>query len=311
MGFVAPGGQAHGLGLAGALPQGAHGAGVAELRAALGVETDASESRGVLSVGIESEALAAGAPEEDRHELVGRVILEQDGAGEAGAQTGIGVEEAAHLAGIAGDNDAEPVAVVLHQLEQGVDRLAAEVGAVMGGSEAVGLVDEEDAVEGCLDGLAGLDGGLADEAGDEQGTVDFEDMAGAQKAEADENLAHETGGGGLAGSGIAKEDVMEAWAFGPDAVAATLAFGLEDGDELQDLGFDRGPADHAVHLGEDGLERTNGPAHRGPGSGARGGRGRSGLRRRRAALNGAGEPPAHDGEAEEEQADGRESRRDG
>src|SRR5208282_6868142 len=175
---------------------------------------------GVLSVGIESEALAGGAPEEDRHELVGRVILEQDGAGEAGAQTGIGVEEAAHLAGIAGDNDAEPVAMVLHQLEQGVDRLAAEVGAVMGGSEAVGLIDEEDAVEGGLDGVAGLDGGLADEAGDEQGAVDLDDMAGAQKAEADENLAHETGGGGLAGSGIAEEDEMEARRFGPDAVAA-------------------------------------------------------------------------------------------
>src|SRR5208282_1919865 len=191
MGFVAPGGQAHGLGLADALPQGAYGAGVAELSAALGVETDAGEGRSVLSVGIESEALAAGAPEEDRHELVGRVILEQDGAGEAGAQTGIGVEEAAHLAGVAGDDDAEPVAMILHQLEQGVDRLAAEVGPVMGGSEAIGLIYEEDAVEGGLDDPAGLGRGLANEAGDEQGTVDFDDMAGAQKAEADENLAHE------------------------------------------------------------------------------------------------------------------------
>ena len=35
------------------------------------------------------------------------------------------------------------------------------------------------------------------------------------------------------------------------------------------------------------------------------------LRQRRAALNGAGEPPAHEGEAEEEQPAGRESRRDG
>ena len=47
--------HAHGLGLAGALPQGAHGAGVAEMRAALRVETDAGEGSGVLGVGIEME----------------------------------------------------------------------------------------------------------------------------------------------------------------------------------------------------------------------------------------------------------------
>ena len=74
--------------------------------------------------------------------------------------------------------------MVLHQLEEGVDRLAAEIGPVMGGRETVGLIDEQDAVEGGLDSRAGLDGGLADVAGDEQGTVDLDDMAGAEEAEA-------------------------------------------------------------------------------------------------------------------------------
>ena len=65
-----PAGHAHGLGLADALPQGAHGAGVAECSAALGVETDAGEGSGVRGLGIEMEAFAFGAAEEDRRQLV-------------------------------------------------------------------------------------------------------------------------------------------------------------------------------------------------------------------------------------------------
>ncbi len=85
---------------------------------------------------------------------------------------------------------------------------------------------------------------------------------------------------------------MEAWAFGPDSVAATLAFGLQHGDEFQDLGFDRGPADHAVELGEGGVERTNSGAHGDRGSVAHGGRllaASAGARR--AAWRGRGASP--------------------
>ena len=64
---------------------------------------------------------------------------------------------------------------------------------------------------------------------------------------------------------------MEARAFGPDSVAATLALGLEDGDEFHDLGLDRGPADHAVELGEGGVEGTHSGAHGDCGSAAHGG----------------------------------------
>ena len=70
---------------------------------------------------------ASGQTAIDRGQFARIVIGEGDGAGEARAQAGIAVEEAAHLAGVAGDDDAEPVAMVLHQLEQGLDRLPAEI----------------------------------------------------------------------------------------------------------------------------------------------------------------------------------------
>ncbi len=108
--------------------------------------------------------------------------------------------------------------------------------------------------------------------------------------------------------GLPRKTKWRLGAFGPDSVAATLAFGLQHGDEFQDLGFDRGPADHAVQLGEGGVERTNSGAHGDRGSVAHGG-GYSRLRQRRAALHGAGEAPAHEGEAEEEKPAGEGSRR--
>ncbi|WP_274533745.1 hypothetical protein [Methylobacterium sp. Leaf106] len=39
------------------------------------------------------------------------------------------VDEPAHVVGVAGHDDDDPVAVVLHELQQGVDRLLAEIAA--------------------------------------------------------------------------------------------------------------------------------------------------------------------------------------
>ena len=64
---------------------------------------------------------------EDRDELVGRVVGEVDLAREARAQPGVRLEEPPHQPRVAGDDHDEPVAVVLHPLEQRLDRLVAEV----------------------------------------------------------------------------------------------------------------------------------------------------------------------------------------
>ena len=73
-----------------------------------------------------------GDPVDDQHQLVGRVVLELERLGEPGGQAGVGVQEVEHLVGVAGDDDGDLVAVVLHQLDQRVDRLLAEVGTAAG-----------------------------------------------------------------------------------------------------------------------------------------------------------------------------------
>jgi len=93
----------------------------------------------------------------DHGQLWRGVVVEGDGAGEAGAQAGVAVQEAVYLPGVAGDDDAEPAAVVLHQLEQGIHRLPPKVVAATtrtGADEAVGLVDEQHAIESQGDGVA-------------------------------------------------------------------------------------------------------------------------------------------------------------
>ena len=59
--------------------------------------------------------------------------------------------------------------MILHQLEQGLDRLAPETrtAAAIRGSRRVGLIDEQHTVEGGGDNVAHTDRGLTDIAGDQ------------------------------------------------------------------------------------------------------------------------------------------------
>ena len=111
-------------------------------------------------------------------ELVGRVVRERDLAREARAQARVRVEEASHQPRVAGDDHDEAVAVVLHPLEQRLDRLGAEVLApVARRRERVRLVDEEHAVERAADRAVGLDRGRADVLADERRAVDLDEVA--------------------------------------------------------------------------------------------------------------------------------------
>ena len=65
------------------------------------------------------------------------------------ASPGFEDDEGLHLVGISGDDDDDAVAVVLHEFEQRVDRLAAEIPAGAAGSagQRIGLVDEQNPIE--------------------------------------------------------------------------------------------------------------------------------------------------------------------
>src|SRR6266540_851942 len=67
-------------------------------------------------------------------------------------QARVRLEEAAHQRRIAGDDHDEAVAMILHPLQQRLDRLRAEVlPSGVAARERVRLVDEEHAVERALD----------------------------------------------------------------------------------------------------------------------------------------------------------------
>ena len=79
-----------------------------------------------------------------------RVVREVDVVGEPAAQSRVRVDEPLHLLRVAGGDDRQVVAVVLHQLDQLGDRLGPELPAALH-RQRVRLVDEQDATDRLLD----------------------------------------------------------------------------------------------------------------------------------------------------------------
>src|SRR4051794_31923137 len=142
----------------------------------------------------------------DRQQVDRRVVGKRDLSRESRAQARIRLEEAVHQSWVAGDDDDEPVAEVLHPLEQRLDRLRPEVEAAADRRERIGLVDEEDAVQRTADSAIGLDRGLTHVLADEPGTIDLDEMPALEETERAVHLREQACNCGLAGSRIAEED---------------------------------------------------------------------------------------------------------
>src|SRR6202022_773066 len=110
------------------------------------------------------------------------VRREVDGLGEPARKAGIARDEAMHLGWIARDDDDEPVAMIFHIFEQCFDGLAAEIAFPFGRGQAVGLIDEENAIERRSAYVERLHRGLTDIAADELASVGLEQMAFAKHA---------------------------------------------------------------------------------------------------------------------------------
>jgi hypothetical protein len=121
----------------------------------------------------------------DLHQLGRRVVLELHGAGEAGGKSRVGRDELAHLVRVASHDHHHVVPAVLHELDQGVDGLPAEVGAGAraAGGERVRLVDEQHAAARLLELLRRLERGRADILGHQIGSGHLHQLADAQHAE--------------------------------------------------------------------------------------------------------------------------------
>src|SRR3954465_15220884 len=113
-----------------------------------------------------------------------------------------------HQPGIAGHDHDEAVTVVLHSLEQRLDRLRSEVLAFVSRRERIRLVDEEDTVERAPDYPVGLDRRHADVLPDEPGPVDLDQMAPAQQPHRSIHLREQSRDRGLAGPWIPEKDEM-------------------------------------------------------------------------------------------------------
>jgi hypothetical protein len=188
---------------------------------------------------------------------------------------------------VAGGDDREPVAVVLHALEQLDDRLGAEVALAVGAHETVGLVEEQHAVERAVDDGGGLRRRLADVARDEVLARDLDDAVARQQPEALVEAPEQPRDGGLAGAGAALEDEVQRDLHGLQAGGPAQRGDPQQLGQAVDLGLDRGEADQRIELGEhrvvaglvEAQRRRIGRGRAGPalggGVGAGGGRRRS------------------------------------
>jgi hypothetical protein len=154
-----------------------------------------------------------------------------------------------HQTRIAGDDHDEAVAVVLHPLQQDLDRLGAEVHAPLAlRRERVRLVDEQDAVERALDHAVRLERGRADVLPDEPGAVDLDEMALLEEADGAVHLGEQARDRRLAGAGVAEEDEVLRGRDLREAVLRAPRLHLEEGDERMHLLLDGLEADERVEL---------------------------------------------------------------
>ena len=134
------------------------------------------------------------------------------------------LEERLHAVAIAREDHDEVVAVVLHHLQQDLDRLLAVVALVLRSIEVIRLVDEQHAAHRALQHLAGPRRRVPDVLADEVVARHGHEVSFADVAEAVQDLGHPQRDRGLAGAGIAGERHVQARRLGlqPEVRAQTV-----------------------------------------------------------------------------------------
>jgi hypothetical protein len=141
----------------------------------------------------------------------------------------------------------DPVAIVLHSLEQCVDRFLAEVFFLIF-RQRIGLVDKQNAIERRVDHRVRLDGGLADVFRDERQTVAFDQVALLEHTKRFVNPPHEPRDGRFARARIAGIDGVVTRGDGAQALADPDLLDLRKIRRLLDLLLDARNADQLVQI---------------------------------------------------------------
>mmetsp|Transcript_3532 Transcript_3532/g.8857 ORF Transcript_3532/g.8857 Transcript_3532/m.8857 type:complete len:438 (-) Transcript_3532:45-1358(-) len=182
----------------------------------------------------------------DVDELVRLVVGEVDVVADAARHAGDVGEELVHPVLVAGERDDEVVALVLHHVEQDLDRLLSVVLVVGRVVQVVGLVDEEDATEGLLDHLLGLGRSVPNVLPDQVIASGDNHTTVAAVAHALQDGAHLHRNGRLARAGRAGEAHVKR---GDRGVKPELAAHLVDDQQRGDVAhalLDGLQADHLV-----------------------------------------------------------------
>ena len=155
--------------------------------------------------GARAVALVAEHGSRDLLELVVGIVGELDVMRDARAEARVRLEEPLHPVGVAGEDHHEVVAVVLHHLQQDLDRLLPVVALVVGPVEVIGLVDEEHAAHRLLQHLLGLRRRVPDVLADQVVAGDADQVPLAHVAEPVQQPGHLQRHRGLAGARVAGE----------------------------------------------------------------------------------------------------------
>jgi hypothetical protein len=150
------------------------------------------------------------------------------------------------------------MAVVLHPLQQRLDRLVPEVELIAVSGECIRLVDEKHAVESASHDPVCLERGKPDVLPDEPGSVDLDQLAAAKEPHRAVHLGEQPGDRRLAGAWVAEEHEMLRRCNLRHAGVLTASLDAQERDERAYLVLDRLEARQRVELGEQLVERSCG-----------------------------------------------------
>ena len=185
----------------------------------------------------------------DRVELVGAVVGKVDVVGDARRHPRIALEERVHPALVAGEDHHQIVALVLHHLQQDLDRLLPVVALVLGAIEVVRLVDEQHAAHRLLEHLARLRRRVADVLADEVVAGHRDEMPFAHVAQPVQDFRHPQRDRRLAGARIAGEAHVQRRRLGGETDQPPAAIDEEQCGDVADPCLDRRePHELAVEL---------------------------------------------------------------
>src|ERR1700681_2606687 len=125
--------------------------------------------------------------------------------GDARTKAGVGFKETIHAVLIARQDYGQVVALVLHHLQENLDRLLPIVLLILGTMQVVGLIYKEYAAHRALQYVLGFGRGMSDVLAYQVIPRDGHEMAFANEAQSMEYARHPQGDCRLAGARISRE----------------------------------------------------------------------------------------------------------